>query len=51
MLCSAFSGVVDTKAMRAFTKLLDEIDDSGLKVMMTLNNCVNDYGGMQQYVR
>jgi hypothetical protein len=45
-------------AVLGFDELLKKVDDfnknhagSEIKLMMTLTNCVNDYGGLQQYVR
>jgi endo-1,4-beta-mannosidase len=31
---------------------MDEVESlGGIKLMLTLTNCLADYGGMQQYVR
>jgi endo-1,4-beta-mannosidase len=50
--CSTSSGVPDPTALAAFDWLLDEVEAlGGVKLMMTLTNCLADYGGMQQYVR
>jgi endo-1,4-beta-mannosidase len=44
--------VPDPTALAAFDWLMDEVESlGGLKLMMTLTNCLADYGGMQQYVR
>jgi endo-1,4-beta-mannosidase len=44
--------VADSEALKGFDWLLDEVEKmGGIKLMMTLTNGVNDYGGMQQYVR
>jgi hypothetical protein len=46
------AGVANSEALKGFDWLLDEVEKmGGIKLMMTLTNCVNDYGGMQQYVR
>jgi hypothetical protein len=48
----AGAGVPDPTALAAFDWLLDEVESlGGVKLMMTLTNCLADYGGMQQYVR
>lgn len=45
-------GVPDPAALAAFDWLVDEVESmGGLQLMMTLTNCLADYGGMQQYVR
>jgi hypothetical protein len=46
------AGVADPDGLKGFDWLVDEVEAiGGLKLMMTLTNCVNDYGGLQQYVR
>ncbi|WIA09185.1 hypothetical protein OEZ85_008596 [Tetradesmus obliquus] len=45
-------GVPDPAALAAFDWLMDEVEAlGGIKLMLTLTNCLADYGGMQQYVR
>ena len=49
---SYFAGVANSEALKGFDWLVDEVEKmGGIKLMMTLTNCCNDYGGMQQYVR
>lgn len=48
----ACAGVLDPAALAAFDWLVDEVEKmGGMQLMMTLTNCLSDYGGMQQYVR
>jgi hypothetical protein len=44
--------VPDPEALKGFDWLLDEVEKiGGLQLMMTLTNCLTNYGGMQEYVR
>ena len=55
------AGVADPDSLKGFDWLVDDVDEvdevdeveaiGGLKLMMTLTNCVNEHGGLQQYVR
>jgi len=45
-------GRPDEAALKRFDWLLNKVEEiGGIKLMMTLTNCLPDYGGMQQYVR